>query len=333
MADDNEARRNGRTAPEPEAGELKGIYSTQEKSTLGTGMTRRVSQRKRYWAVWEPGPGEDAYVVQSLNQNLIPTGSKRRVTSLEFKERFRLEPDFFVDVNAENVRHLWESESQTGAEDTADSEPYDRRGGLRESRREGSEHSRREDRGTERRTIFDRETERPRRGEAEKPRARRHEEPLIEEDEGPSRPGPDPERMRALEAERNARAGYGLGMSHLKRGNMDKAQELLRRVAVEDGDYVHEHKHMFNEFGVGLRKNQLLDIALLHMRRALALAPYDENIYHNMARLYYEKGDKATAVKHLEKSLELNPAFKESKQFLDFIRKRSRQRKKPRFTI
>ncbi|MFW5734299.1 MAG: tetratricopeptide repeat protein [Oceanidesulfovibrio sp.] len=303
MVDDNGIKHAG-TYNDPGA-PLKGIYSTVEQTSLGAGMTRRVSQRKRYWAVWEPAPGEDTYTVQSLNQNLIPTGSKRSVSSLEFRERFRLEPDFFVDVNAENVRHLWEQHSE----------------------KRGAEHE-----SGERRTIFDRE-ERPRRRErGEPPRGTERDEPLL--DEEIDRAPLDREQLRAIEAERNARAGYGLGMSHLKRGNMDKAKELLKRVAVEEGDYVHEHKHMFNEFGVGLRKNQLLDIALLHMRRALSLAPYDENIYHNMARLYYEKGDKAMAVKHLEKSLELNPEFKESRQFLDFINKRrSKRKKKLRFKI
>ncbi|TVM16854.1 hypothetical protein DPQ33_10590 [Oceanidesulfovibrio indonesiensis] len=312
MVDDNRDDGAG-----PEGGNsLKGIYSTQEKSAIGAGMTRRVSQRKRYWAVWEPVPGEDSYVVQSLNQNLIPTGSKRRVSSLEFKERFRLEPDFFVDVNADSVRHLW------------DPEP-------RESVRKGEpEPEPREPAGDSRRTIYDREERPPRRRREEPPQERRRDEPLFEDVDEPLRQPLDEEQLRVIEAERNARAGYGLGMSHLKRGNMDKAQELLRRVAVEDGHYIPEHKHMFNEFGVGLRKNQLLDLALLHMRRALSLAPYDEHIYHNMARLYYEKGDKAMAVKHLEKSLELNPEFKESMQFLKYLNKRAPKRKKKlRFKI
>ncbi len=312
MVDDIDSRHED--ANQESGAELKGIYSTEEKSTIGTGMTRRVSQRKRYWAVWEPAPGEDSYVVQSLNQNLIPTGSKRFVSSLEFKERFRLEPDFFVDVNADNVRHLWEPEKKATQQREAAPDPREINGN--------------------RRTIFDRE-KRPSR-EREKPsRERRSEEPLLEDFEESSHAPLDQEQLRALEAERNARAGYGLGMSHLKRGNMDKARELLKRVAVEDGNYVPEHKHMFNEFGVGLRKNQLLDIALLHMRRALSLAPYDEHIYHNMARLYYEKGDKAMAVKHLEKSLEINPEFKESAQFLKYINKRraSRRKNKLRFKI
>lgn len=328
MVDDNDLKPGDAGK---ESGTLKGIYSTKEKATLGVGMTSRVTHRKRYWAVWEPEPGDDAYLVQSLNQNLIPTGAKRRVTSMEFKERFRLEPDFFVDVNAENVRHLWELQKKEPAKTEA--EP---------------------DRGAEdnRRTIFDREDRRrpprkeepprkvepeepPRRKEREEPaRKQRFEEPLLEDI---GEPAPQPltrDQMRAIEAERNARAGFGLGMSHLKRGNMDKAQELLRRVAVEEGDYVPEHKHMFNEFGVGLRKNQMLDLALLHMRRALSLAPSDEHIYHNMARLYYEKGDKDMARKHLEKSLQINPDFKESRQFLDYLDKHlGRRKKKLRFKI
>lgn len=317
MADDNDLKPG-----DAESGSaLKGIYSTQEKSAIGAGMTRRVSQRKRYWAVWEPEPGDDGYLVQSLNQNLIPTGSKRRVTAVEFRERFRLEPDFFVDVNAENVRHLWEPQRKESAKKEPEQEPVA------------------ED---DRRTIFDRKDRRrpereepPRKPEPRKPaRKERFEEPLLEDIGEPSRQPLTQDQMRAIEAERNARAGFGLGMSHLKRGNMDKAQELLRRVAVEEGDYVPEHKHMFNEFGVGLRKNQMLDLALLHMRRALSLAPFDEHIYHNMARLYYEKGDKDMARKHLEKSLEINPDFKESRQFLDYLDKHPAKRKKKlRFKI
>jgi len=122
--------------------------------------------------------------------------------------------------------------------------------------------------------------------------------------------------------EKNARAGFGLGLTYLKRGNLQKAQELFERLAALEADFVPGHKRMFNDFGVSLRKENLYDTALKHYMRALKLSGgKDDNLLHNIARAYFEKNDIKNAVKYLESSLRLNPRHKESKQFLNYIKK------------
>lgn len=130
----------------------------------------------------------------------------------------------------------------------------------------------------------------------------------------------------AEEIETNARASFGLGLTYLKRGNVDKAEEIFTRLAEMDAAFVPEHKHMFNDFGVSLRKQSLFDTALKHYLRALELSGEDENLLHNIARAYFEKEDMENCVKYLEKSLEVNPNLKESHQFLRFLEKKDRKK-------
>ena len=128
------------------------------------------------------------------------------------------------------------------------------------------------------------------------------------------------------DVEKSARSSFGLGVTYLKRGNREKAEDIFRRLAEVKADFVPEHKHMFNDFGRSLRKQSLLDLAVMHYLRALDLAGNDENLHHNIARVYYEKQDLPAAIKALEMSLAINPELIESRKFLRFIQ-RNRQKK------
>lgn len=154
----------------------------------------------------------------------------------------------------------------------------------------------------------------------------------LDLDEGPA-PPPEPEPLPGLKVEiegfdltgsaedieKSARAGFGLGLTYLRRGNLEKAEEIFTRLAEMDAAFVPEHKHMFNDFGVSLRKQSLFDTALKHYLRALELAGEDDHLLHNIARAYFEKHDLGNCVKFLEKSLEINPDLKVSQQFLRYI--------------
>lgn len=129
------------------------------------------------------------------------------------------------------------------------------------------------------------------------------------------------------DVEKSARSSFGLGLTYLKRGNREKAEDIFRRLAEIKADFVPEHKHMFNDFGISLRKQSLLDLAVLHYLRALDLAGNDENLHHNIARAYFEKQDLTAAIKSLEMSLAINPGLRESRKFLRYIQ-RNRDKKK-----
>lgn len=122
--------------------------------------------------------------------------------------------------------------------------------------------------------------------------------------------------------EENVRANFGIGLCFLARGDKDKADEVFKRVVGIEAAFDKEHKHLFNEFGISLRKGGLHDQALEYYEKALALSAGDEHLRYNAARAAFEKGDLATAAGHLEEALRLNPAFAEAKTFLAHVRKK-----------
>ncbi|NJB68797.1 tetratricopeptide (TPR) repeat protein [Desulfobaculum xiamenense] len=155
----------------------------------------------------------------------------------------------------------------------------------------------------------------------------------IATDEGaaPGAPPRQPETIEGFEIsgspeemERSARASFGIGLTYLKRGNLQRAEDVFERLADMQADFQPEHKHMFNDFGVSLRRQNLFDTALKHYMRALELAHDDENLLHNIARAHYEKRDIKSAIKYLEMSLAINPDHEMSRKFLAWIKRKHR---------
>ena len=122
--------------------------------------------------------------------------------------------------------------------------------------------------------------------------------------------------------EENVRANFGLGLTYMERGDTAKAADIFERVVGLDAAFTPEHKHLFNEFGINLRKSKLLDQAVDYYARALEITQNDENLYYNIARAYFERGDVAESIKNLRKALDIYPDFGEAKQFLEYIDKR-----------
>ena len=62
------------------------------------------------------------------------------------------------------------------------------------------------------------------------------------------------EYTRALKVDvENVRANFGIGLTYMERGELDKAQDIFDRLLKLDGAFDAEHKHLFNEFGINLR--------------------------------------------------------------------------------
>lgn len=120
--------------------------------------------------------------------------------------------------------------------------------------------------------------------------------------------------------EGNVRANFGLGLTYLARGEYIKANDIFERLVKLDAAFDQEHKHLFNDFGINLRKNRMFDQALAYYVRAEELVDNDENLYHNIARVYYEKGNLEECVRYLKKALQLNPNHTESLRFWNFIK-------------
>ena len=119
--------------------------------------------------------------------------------------------------------------------------------------------------------------------------------------------------------EENVRANFGLGITYLERGENSKAEDILARVVKLEGAFEQEHKHLFNEFGINLRKNGLLDQAVIYYQRAMELSSQDENLHYNMARAYLEKKQPGEALASLLKGLAINPGQETLVKFLAWM--------------
>ncbi|MGE4556067.1 MAG: tetratricopeptide repeat protein [Desulfovibrionaceae bacterium] len=120
--------------------------------------------------------------------------------------------------------------------------------------------------------------------------------------------------------EENVRANFGLGLTYLSRGETAKANDIFERLVKLDAAFETEHKHLFNEFGINLRKSGMHEQAVDYYSRALEMTQDDENLHYNMARAYYERGLIAKCVEHLQAALQLNKDHKTATEFLTFIK-------------
>lgn len=122
--------------------------------------------------------------------------------------------------------------------------------------------------------------------------------------------------------EENVRANFGLGLTYLDRGETDKADDIFDRLVKLDAAFDVEHKHLFNEFGINLRKNKMLQQAKDYYSKALELSGQDENLYYNVARVCLELEDYSGCVEHLIKCLGLNPTLDAGLKFLMWLKQK-----------
>jgi tetratricopeptide (TPR) repeat protein len=125
------------------------------------------------------------------------------------------------------------------------------------------------------------------------------------------------EYKRAVKLDENSvRANFGLALTYVAQGLMSKAKAIFSKLASLDAIYEDRHKHMFNTFGIQLRKLGMFYEALEHYNRALTIVQDDEHLWFNLARCLYEDDNKPAAQKMIIKALYLNPNFVEAQYFL-----------------
>lgn len=128
------------------------------------------------------------------------------------------------------------------------------------------------------------------------------------------------EYSRALKVdEDNVRANFGIGLTYLERGDASKAQDIFERLVKLDAAFEPQHKHLFNEFGINLRKNKMLAESREYYARALQLSPKDENLNMNMARVLLESKDMDGCVDYLLEALRLAPRHEQSLKFMSWL--------------
>ncbi|WP_250645521.1 tetratricopeptide repeat protein [Salidesulfovibrio onnuriiensis] len=122
--------------------------------------------------------------------------------------------------------------------------------------------------------------------------------------------------------EQNVRANFGVGICYMARGETEKAQEVFERVLEIEAAFGDEHKHLFNEYGIQLRKNKMYNEAVEYYNRALELTQDDENLYYNLARAQLERQDYDSTRKALAQCLKLRPDHQEGLKVLAFLKKK-----------
>lgn len=119
--------------------------------------------------------------------------------------------------------------------------------------------------------------------------------------------------------EDHIRATFGLGLTYMDRNEKQSAEVVFRKLVSMDAAFEPEHKHIFNEFGIRMRKLKMYKQAMKYYSRAYKLCKDDEHLIYNMARTMHEKGRPATARRFLEKALSMNPGFDECAKYLEFL--------------
>jgi len=122
---------------------------------------------------------------------------------------------------------------------------------------------------------------------------------------------------------KNLQAHLGKGKAHMGLGEVDQAKESFQKMSQIDTLYDLENKHIFNEYGIELRRGEMYDLAIENYQKAISIDPEDEALYFNIARAYKESDREAEAVKNLEKALSLKPDFREARMLRDAIVKKA----------
>jgi tetratricopeptide (TPR) repeat protein len=119
----------------------------------------------------------------------------------------------------------------------------------------------------------------------------------------------------------NIKAVFGLGITYLTGGKLEEAGEVFRDIMALDLAFDDEHTHLFNEFGIKLRKAGMLDKALEYYSKALRLNERDEHLHFNVARIHHDAKDYAKAAESLKDALAIAPDFAEAARMLKAVEK------------
>lgn len=118
--------------------------------------------------------------------------------------------------------------------------------------------------------------------------------------------------------EESVRANFGLGLTYMAQGEIEKARDVFFRLANIQAVYSPQHKHLFNEFGIQLRRSGLYNEAMEHYHRALTIVGSDENLWFNLGRALHEDGHRPDLARRaMDKALALNPAMLEARAYIN----------------
>lgn len=121
----------------------------------------------------------------------------------------------------------------------------------------------------------------------------------------------------------NVDANYGLGEVYSEKKEFAKLKRVLDTLLGINEAFTHEHRQKFNRFGISLRKNGHYDESIRYYEKSLEIVDDDENVYFNLARVFFEKGLNDRCVESLKQALNINPEFVEAQKFMKYCQKRA----------
>ncbi len=119
--------------------------------------------------------------------------------------------------------------------------------------------------------------------------------------------------------EENVRANFGIGLCLLKRDEKEKAREVFDRIIRIESAFQDEHKHLFNEYGIALRKKALADQAVEYYKRGLELAGDDENLWYNLARVHFDQENWTECAEAVSRCLALKADHPEGGKLMAYL--------------
>lgn len=117
-------------------------------------------------------------------------------------------------------------------------------------------------------------------------------------------------------------ANYGLGEVYSETKEFEKLRKVLDTLLGISEAFSFEYRQKFNQFGISLRKNGHYDESIRYYEKSLEIVENDENVYFNLARVFFEKGMNSQCVTSLEQALSINPEFIEAQKFLRYCKKK-----------
>lgn len=121
--------------------------------------------------------------------------------------------------------------------------------------------------------------------------------------------------------ELNVPANLGVGAVYSEKQEFQKVHKVCKILMGSDETFEAEQRARFNTMGMSMRKQGMLDDALELYLKALEHDDGDENLHFNLARVYFDKGDRKGTIKHLKQCLELNPDLEVAKKFVRYCKK------------
>ncbi|GFK95416.1 Lipopolysaccharide assembly protein B [Fundidesulfovibrio magnetotacticus] len=120
-------------------------------------------------------------------------------------------------------------------------------------------------------------------------------------------------------------ANYGLGDVYSEQKDFQKLRRVLTVLMGLDDAFSVEYRQKLNTFGVNLRKQGFFDESIAFFNKALELRKDDENIYFNLARVHFDKGEIEKCIGILNIATTLNPEFVEARKFMRYCERMTTQ--------